>query len=223
MVYLYALTEPLRAAPAATGVEGAPLRIVSAGQLTAVVSDRADARLEASEETLWAHERVVEALMDDHPALPMRFGSVLPDDGAVRDMLAARREDLKGALQRVEGAVELGVRVAWDPAMAAEHSSSSAQSRGPGASYRLGLASARRRAGVLGERLDRTLAGLSRSRVQRLLTSPTLPVSAAYLVEPEHVEAFRRRVATLDAEVSEVEIVCTGPWPPYSFTGARGA
>jgi hypothetical protein len=220
MVYLYAVTEPLSAAPAGTGVEGATLRAVSGSGLTAVVSDRDDASLVASEETLWAHERVVEALMDEHPALPMRFGSLLPDDDAVRDMVATRREELTVALHRVRGAVELGVRVAWDPDAPADDVASSAQPRGRGASYLVGLASARRRAGALGERLDRTLAGLSRTRVQRLLTSPTLPVTAAYLVDRERVEAFRRRVATLDAEVSDVEIVCTGPWPPYSFTGA---
>ena len=225
MVYLYAVTDPLGEPPAGTGLEEAPLRVVASGELTAVVSDRDEAPLIASEENLWAHEHVVEALMAQRPALPMRFGSVLADDLAVAEMLASRCEELAGALRRVSGAVELSVRVAWEPSEAAagDAAAPSGAGHGPGAAYLLGLSSTRRRASALAERLDRSLAGLSRTRVRRLLASPTLPVSAAYLVDRERVEAFRGRIATLDAQLPDAEIVCTGPWPPYSFTEGEGA
>ncbi|MDQ3850737.1 MAG: GvpL/GvpF family gas vesicle protein, partial [Actinomycetota bacterium] len=98
----------------------------------------------------------------------------------------------------------------------------SAGARGPGATYLLGLSRSRERAAALAERLDRSVAGLWRTRVQRLLTSPSLPVSAAYLVDRPGVEAFRSAIANLDAAVADAQIVCTGPWPAYSFTGAPG-
>ena len=221
MVYLYCVTDPLSDAPAGTGLDGSPLRVVAGGELTAVVSDRGDAPLHATEESLWAHERVVEDLMSERAVLPMRFGSVLGDDDAVGQMLVGRVEELSAALRRVSGAVELGVRAAWDPEAIANDRDLVAGARGQGTAYLLGRSESRRRAHELAERLDRSLAGLSRTRVQRLLTSPSLPVSAAYLVDRTGVDAYRGRIATLDAHVDHAEIVWTGPWPPYSFTAAE--
>lgn len=223
MDYVYAVVEPLRVAPEGTGLDGSPLRVVAKGSLAAVVSDRSEAQLQVSEEVLWAHERVVESLMPDGPVLPMRFGSLLRDDEAVEAMLCERREELIAALGRVSGAVELGVRAAWDPEAAAAGGSRDSPTEGAGAAYLLGLSRSRQRAAALAERLDRAVDGLCRARVQRLLSSPSLPVSAAYLVDRGGVDAFRGQIATVDAEVQEAEIICTGPWPPYSFTTGQGA
>lgn len=221
MVYVYAVTEPMRDAPARAGLAGAALRLVTVADLAAVVSDHADAPLHAAEDSLWAHERVVEDLMSDRAVLPMRFGSVLRDDAAVRETLAARRAHLSAALQRVSGAVELGVRAAWNPDTAGVARDVAAGARSPGAAYLLGLAQRSRHARTLAERLDRAVAGLCRARVQRLLRSPSLPVSAAYLVDRTAVEPFRSAIVALDAQLADAQIVCTGPWPPYSFSGTR--
>lgn len=223
MNYLYAIVDQPRAAPEGAGLDGSPLRVVAGGRLAAIVSDRGDAQIEVSEEALWSHERVVEGLMGEGTVLPMRFGSVLADDAAVEAMLSERQEELTGALDRVSGAVELGVRAAWDPEAAAAEDAADPAPRGPGAAYLLGLSRSRRRASSLAERLDRAVDGLFRTRSQRLLTSPSVPVSAAYLVDRASVDTFRGRIGTLAAQVDEAEIVCTGPWPPYSFTGAQSA
>ena len=50
------------------------------------------------------------------------------------------------------------------------------------------------------------LHGLARDTVER-------PGRVAYLVDRDDVDAFRARVAELQA-------TCTGPWPPYSFSVA---
>jgi hypothetical protein len=225
MVYVYAVTEPRFHPPSGIGLDGAALRVVWTSDLAAVVSDRDDAQVQVTEETLWTHERVVEGLVDGGAVLPARFGSLLRDDEAVEAMLAARRAELASSLQRVRGAVELGVRMAWDRQVAHDEAAPVADrvpvSHGPGAAYLGALSRSRRRARELAERLDRSVAGLFRAQVRRLLTSPRLPVSGAYLVDRQAVEAFRARIAALDAELDEAGIACTGPWPPYSFTGAQ--
>jgi hypothetical protein len=58
-----------------------------------------------------SNERVVERIMADRAVLPMRFGNKLRDDGALREMLAARQEEVRATPDRVRGRVELGVRV----------------------------------------------------------------------------------------------------------------
>jgi len=42
---------------------------------------------------------------------------------------------------------------------------------------------------------------------------------AAHLVDSDSVERFTERVAGLQAAQPALAILCTGPWPPYSFTG----
>jgi hypothetical protein len=43
----------------------------------------------------------------------------------------------------------------------------------------------------------------------------------AYLVDRGRVREFVAMVEQLDDRLDDVELVCTGPWPPYSF--AEGA
>jgi hypothetical protein len=46
-------------------------------------------------------------------------------------------------------------------------------------------------------------------------------LSAAYLVAREDAAAFQQAVARLERP-PDVMVVCTGPWPPYSFAGEAG-
>jgi hypothetical protein len=42
---------------------------------------------------------------------------------------------------------------------------------------------------------------------------------AAYLVDRGAVEEFVAAVRRLQHRHPELAVVCTGPWPPFSFTG----
>jgi hypothetical protein len=42
---------------------------------------------------------------------------------------------------------------------------------------------------------------------------------AAYLVDREAVGEVARLIAELDRDHDELHLLCTGPWPPYSFAG----
>ena len=172
MPYVYAVTAARDAAPNPT------LYAVRHGALAAVVADHEAP--EPTPEALRRHETVVEGLMGDGPLLPMRFGSVSDD---VASLLAERHDELLAALERVRGAVELGVRTENGTATS-------------GTEYMM------RRLAVV--RAHEELAGLARASVR-----------GAYLVDEDAVEDFRARVDELDDD-----LVCTGPWPPYSFCEA---
>jgi hypothetical protein len=45
------------------------------------------------------------------------------------------------------------------------------------------------------------------------------PGRGAYLVPREDVAAFVARVAALEEANDDLSLLCTGPWPPYSFAG----
>ncbi len=54
-----------------------------------------------------------------------------------------------------------------------------------------------------------------------MLTRPTDPVIAAYLVDSDRTDEFVAGVRDLGTAIEDAELVCTGPWPPYSFVGGR--
>ncbi|MGB9183488.1 MAG: GvpL/GvpF family gas vesicle protein [Solirubrobacteraceae bacterium] len=212
---LYAITEhgSLPAAPL-RGVDGAVARLVAAGGLAAVVTEH-DRTPALDVETLWTFEHVIEALMGAGAALPVRFGTLLESDGDVEGMLITHRLDLVRKLDEIRGAVELSVRGIWPDV---------AEPEGPmpaltGTDYMHSRLEPHRRAQELAARVHAQLDDHARASRHRLLTRASVPVSAAFLVEQGSEDDFLRRVRTLDAQLPDAELVCTGPWPAYSFVG----
>jgi gas vesicle protein GvpL/GvpF len=208
VIELYAITDnPGPPLPDA----GPPLELVPIDGLAAVCAPAADADMSA--ETLWRHEEIVEALMADRDLLPVRYGTRLEDEHAVARVVEERRDQLAAALERVRGAVELSVRVvvagtapasppAGDPASGVEYLR--LRSRGEASRERAGRA------------LHEPLSALSRASVEVRPRPPEL-FHAAYLVARGAVESFATEVARLQEANAGLGILCTGPWPPYSF------
>lgn len=214
MLYLYAITEDPRV-PDERGLHGAPLRSIGEHGLFAIASEHAEEPADAGADDLWAHEAVVEASMELGSVLPVRFGTTLPDELAVGALLRRRRVELKSALGRVRDRVELGVRAL---APAAETPPEEAdRDVGPGTAYMLGLLERQRRDAAAAARIHEPLAALACESVRNAKAGAAAGLNIAYLVDRDRVDAFRARVEEL-AEANEAAVVCTGPWPPYSFT-----
>lgn len=110
MMWVYGLTDAA-SLPDVDGVDGRPLELVRAGDVGAVVS-RHDARpTEATTETLWAHERAVEAVAETAAVVPARFGTALAGDDAVASMVRRNREHVVALLELVRARVELSLRI----------------------------------------------------------------------------------------------------------------
>jgi hypothetical protein len=227
MLYLYAITERARP-PLGTGLHGSPLRTIGEDGLFAIASAHDRPHAELTEGDLWAYEDVVEAVMEDASVLPMRLGSSVSDEAAVRETLRRRRAEFRRALDRVNGAVELAVRAMVpgaaerEPAPAGVRATEGeADAHGPGTVYMLGRLEAERRCADAAARIHEPLASLARESVRRDGLGGGGVLNAAYLVDRAKVGSFQERVEELVEELAEATIVCTGPWPPYSFSGAE--
>jgi hypothetical protein len=66
-----------------------PVRVLREGELAALVSDAPEG-LRPKRRELLAHQNVLSEIGADGCVLPMRFGSVAPDDEAVTGVLAER-------------------------------------------------------------------------------------------------------------------------------------
>jgi hypothetical protein len=195
VIELYAITDdPAPPAP--------PLRAVQSDGLTALCAPAEQRELTA--EVLWEHEAVVESLMEERDLLPMRFGTLVEDDEAAVRALEERREELRSSLDRVRGAVELAVRVE------ASAPNEPTPNGTTGAEY-IRAKTHRTEAARL---LHEPLAFLAREGVVQ--PGPEV-LRAAYLVDREAVESFVGLVRRLQETHEGLQVLCTGPWPPYSF------
>jgi hypothetical protein len=208
--------------PSAAGLAGAPLEGVGEGRLLAVVSRHAELPDIGAVDAMWAHEHVVERLMADRTVLPVRFASRLAGEAALRNQLATRQDDLLAALDGVRGRVELAVRAmssagpprreAWRPAIAG-----GAGGRHSGREYVRARLEVRDRAEAAGAALHVPLAALAVAGTRRPGRSSCEVLRASYLVERPVVAEFRALAQQLQSEYRDMAVLCTGPWPPYSF------
>jgi hypothetical protein len=204
---LYAITD--NPGPPLPGL--APLELVMVDGLAAVCTRAAEPELSAS--AFWRHEEILEALMADRDLLPVRYGTRLADERAVARAVEARRDELAAALDRVRGAVELSVRVMTTGTTPTVSAASSASSGAEYLRLRADADAGRERAA---RALHEPLCELARAGVEGR-PRPQELFRGAYLVARDAVESFAAAVARLQNANPGLSILCTGPWPPYSF------
>lgn len=206
-VLVYGIAERSDARIDGAGLEQQPLRGVCDGELVAVVSDHADAP-GRTVENFWEYEQAVERTAHERPIAPARFGGVLDDDEAVLRLLDDKREQLAAVLDKTRGAVELALRATWDqPPEPKSHT---------GVSYLQARLEPRRRARQIAAEL-KPLGELARDSRSELPAGPHEPLRCAYLVARDQIQAFTALLERVDQQLPGVDLVCTGPWPPYSF------
>jgi Gas vesicle synthesis protein GvpL/GvpF len=216
VIHLYGLVQGLDALPTLAGVDGASLERRRVAGLDMVVSRSARDSAEITEEAVLTHATVVEELMARSSAvLPARFGRAFTSEEELLDAVQTKASALEHGLTRVRGCVEFGLRVLGGGFR--RHAPAELSGR----DYmraRLAEVSERER---LSEELHRPLAELARSSVRFGGASGDL-LHAAYLVPEEKTDEFRERVGRIEAAHLELTMVCTGPWPPYTFAEGRG-
>ncbi|HTX08917.1 MAG TPA: GvpL/GvpF family gas vesicle protein [Solirubrobacteraceae bacterium] len=209
---LYGVAEAGGAPASGVGLDHKPLRTIVEGPLAAIVSDHSSADPEPAGERLRDYELTVRRLMERDAILPVRFGSVLADEGAARALLRRRRRDLLSRVRRVRGAVELALRASWR-----RDADGGPGVRPPaGTSYLRERLERRQSARRVATELD-PLSALALWSRRTVAPEPDLPVLDAYLVERGRVAEFVALVGQLGDYLDEVDLTCTGPWPPYSF------
>jgi hypothetical protein len=214
MIHVYAFVEGLAELPSLTGLDDAPLERGCVEGFELVLSrSSTPPSAEVTREAVLRHAQVVEELSDRAAAiLPAQLGRAFRDDDELSAAVRSQAQQLERGLERVRGCVEYGLRaIPGESGRELEASS--------GADYmRARLEEARR-----GDRLVAELhEPLARLAHEVTLRQHGGEISAAYLVAREGADAFQDAVARLERS-PEVTVVCTGPWPPYSFAAAAGS
>jgi hypothetical protein len=113
--YLYAVTRAgfAPASPLA-GIQGLPVESIEEGPLAALASPLNEGRVRPERKILMAHQEVLKLVLRQQTLLPMTFGTISNGPQATREMLARHAESFLSQLERVDGCVEMGLRLSWN-------------------------------------------------------------------------------------------------------------
>ncbi|WP_411103021.1 GvpL/GvpF family gas vesicle protein [Streptomyces sp. cmx-4-9] len=235
-LYVYAITgsEHPRRPDGLTGVGAhpAPVRTITAGPLSAVVSDISE-EVRPKRRDLRIHQEVQEHLMAGAVILPMQFGYIAADDADVREALEARTTAYLSALGRLEGCAEYHVRASQqdEELLLRDVLAGSVEARelndriragdpDPQLPLALGELVARdvqERQEALGAGLLQALTGYAREHVVHPPAYPDF-LNLSLLVPHEKKDDFLTAHQGLaDQTADGVDVRVTGPLPPYSF------
>lgn len=228
--YVYGITVnegPTVSPTGLAGVDDADIVLHGAGDLRLIASplrrsksDMQDGDVEQTLEAVRRHDEVLVTVAWTRPVLPVRFGTVVPDQDAMEELLEHRGERWAETLAAVTGADEWVIRVdvpptddTLDPAATQDltpgHAffakrKSQAQAR----------AAARDRAASRASEVHARLRGLARRFLPMPVREPATLTRGAYLVDRDNADSF---VAAAES-TSEVAVIVQGPLPPYRFT-----
>jgi hypothetical protein len=233
--YVYGITASSHAAlpegTAGVGDPPQPLRVVKEGDLAAIVSD-APAGLRPKRKDLLAHQNVLSEAGADGCVLPMRFGSLAPDDDAVTGVLTERADHYRERLHALDGRVEYNVKATHDEESVLHRVMSEnpevrelaeTNHQAGGGSYEQRL-----RLGELVVAAVQSREAEDAAEVQHTLEAAAEAVSVgpestgwlanvSLLVARDSAAAFLDLVDELRKGRPHLEVRVNGPLPPYSF------
>ncbi|MDQ0906461.1 hypothetical protein QFZ22_002446 [Streptomyces canus] len=216
---------------AGVGDPALPVRVLKEGDLAAIVSDAPEG-LRPKRRDLLAHQNVLSEAGAGGCILPMRFGSVAPDDGTVTGVLAERSEHYKERLRALDGKVEYNVKATHDEEAVLHRVMSDnpevramaeANRQAGGGSY-----DERLRLGEMVVAAVKAREAEDAGEVQRALEAVADAVSVgpessgwlanvSFLVERDAAASFLEAVDQLRKDHPHLDLRVNGPLPPYSF------
>ncbi|MDQ0765142.1 GvpL/GvpF family gas vesicle protein [Streptomyces canus] len=216
---------------AGVGDPALPVRVLKEGDLAAIVSDAPEG-LRPKRRDLLAHQNVLSEAGAGGCILPMRFGSVAPDDGTVTGVLAERSEHYKERLRALDGKVEYNVKATHDEEAVLHRVMSDnpeiravteANRKAGGGSY-----DERLRLGEMVVAAVKAREAEDAGEVQRALEAVADAVSVgpessgwlanvSFLVERDAAASFLEAVDQLRKDHPHLDLRVNGPLPPYSF------
>jgi hypothetical protein len=218
-----------------------PLRRVTHGSLCALVSDVPAGELTATREDLFRHTEILQSLMHGTTILPMRFGTIMPDDETVASrLLHAREDELEQLLQELDGRVELTLRAVYHESILGEvvaenpeiaHLNERVRAQSPEAGYyeriRLGELVANSLQAKRELDAGAIIDHLQPHAVDMMTGAPQherAVLNAAFLVDERRIERFDAAAdAIARSQAERMRFRYTGPVPPFSFVELEGS
>ncbi|HET6368415.1 MAG TPA: GvpL/GvpF family gas vesicle protein [Pseudomonadales bacterium] len=221
-LYLYALLGVVPPRGRWRGLDGEPLRFVRVAGLVLAAGPMSRAPAPKLS-TLRRHDAVVRRLAGAVPAvLPARFGTLVTDGAALRELIAPRAAALRRALAQVAGREQMTLRLYGSAPRGGGVEAAAPLPSGPGTRYLTARSAATLRALPDLARLRGTLAGLVRAERIEPSQTPPLLGSVYHLVDRDQRRAYQRALRSVTCQLADLRVVPSGPWTPYAFAPEPG-
>jgi len=229
---VYALTAGRSARLPIRGAAGERLRLVREGPIAAVVGEL-PRMPRPTPDNLRRYDLVIRRLAERFPSiLPVRFGASFDDPAELAFVLRSRNASLRRELSKVRNRVQMTLRVierggsasppeveSGGPASPLHRPALNVEGRsGPGVT---GSEYLRRRAEARAR--EREIAGFDpvRDAVRRWVREERVEkranIATVYHLVPQASADSYRAAAERAAAAAGLQVVITGPWPPYAF------
>ena len=207
-----------------TGVKGKEISFVTGHGLCAAASEMAaeDGAPPVSE--LLIYSKVVEDFHRLQAVVPMRYGCFLNGIPGILDALKERQRQYHALLEKLEGQVEMGIRLLLfesgaTPPQAVPPVNGQNYLTRQRAHYRMRDETSQHHQMLL----DRTIKAFSglygKHRTETALKNGAVILSLYFLVPENKVNLFRETFWRV-VEDGDAKALISGPWPPYNFVTA---
>ncbi len=183
---------------------------------------------------LLAHQRVVEAVMHSGPTLPVKFGTIVPDEATVARLLVRGEPVLAPRLAELSEHVQVELVVSWsledvfsevaqEDAVIRLKAEVAAQPAEASSNARIALGKCVKelidhRREACRKRIMAALRPIAADMVENALMDDRMVANVALLLPERASAAFDRQLAELDEEFGgRLNFRSVGPLPPSSF------
>jgi hypothetical protein len=240
--YLYGLvraTEEMDLGCIGLEIDGSPARVYTLciDSLAAVIMSEYPARQKVLplRKNLEPHHRVIREVMKTQTIVPMTFGHVAKNEEEIGKTLRRNRVEIREQLARVEGKVEMGLKVKWDvdsifeyfvgldPELAAYRDQVFGRSSAPSQDEKI----------ELGHMFEERLAKEREDQSERVIEmfrpfcgdvksnppkNEMVVMDLAFLVDRNNLKSFEEEVYRVAGTFSTQYIFdYNGPWAPFNF------
>lgn len=228
MAYLlYCIMEdfPDLTLPQICGVAGEKVFPVSGHDLNAIVTEY-DAGTSVDIAALIAYRDVIDCFHRLYTVVPMRYGCVFDKQSGLLCFIRNHSEHYHGLLKRLDGLVEMGIRILCDNTAAPSRDAGAAATCcDNGCSFLLKRKNHYQRMDEATEtqqafirHFQDSFSGLYEdSMVEQRLHL----LSLYFLVPKASVNGFQTTFHRIKAGIAE-KLLLSGPWPPYNFVAKQG-
>jgi hypothetical protein len=237
--YLYGFTDPgFRPDADLRGLAGAPVRVISLGEVGAAVSRHPVQRLMPLRRNVEPHHRVVRQISSQSALVPAAFGHISETEAQILGVIRTNYDGIRAELHRLDRTCEMGLKLSWTVSNIFDHLVRSDRSlrelrdrvfrdREPtmneklqvGGAFEATLMRERERLGGL---LLGAFHGVARESVTLPARTEKAVCHACVLIDQSRTGDFQQALEAaarlFDANFS---LEYSGPWPPYSFVRLR--
>lgn len=226
---------PVRHHMNVSGLEGANTYAVSFNGISAIVSDFDSKVTKLDKTSALKFAGVIEKLASNYNLLPMRFGTFFESKEAVQEMLKKHYGKFVQCLGSVNNKFEYCLKIFWDSnlyqskigtdsAETDKEASKLVSGASPQTEYLLCKLKEHKKEEKLLEYVESLIEEIGQRLVHldpmvksKKMVSNSLILDAVYLLDKKYKEAFIYEIDSFNQRHEDLNLLLTGPWPPYSF------